>query len=64
MNDDYFKIQAERVRTIAATADPFTKKRLIALAESYDSRIGRPSRAVRALPSVEFDEKETAPGRG
>jgi hypothetical protein len=31
------------------TAAPFTKKRLLALADSYDSRIGKPSGATRAL---------------
>jgi hypothetical protein len=35
--------------TIAGKADPFTKKRLLALADSYDARIGRASRATRLL---------------
>jgi hypothetical protein len=52
MNDEYFIEQSRRVRRIADQADPFTKKRLIALAESYDARLGRPSRATRQLPSV------------
>ena len=49
MNDEYFRIQAERVRSIATTADPFTKKRLLDLAERYDARLGAPSRATRQL---------------
>ena len=49
MNEDYFKEQAERVRALANNADPFTKRRLLDLAESYDARVGRPSRATREL---------------
>jgi hypothetical protein len=52
MNDEYFIEQSRRVRGLAEMADPFTKKRLLALAESYDARLGRPSRATRQLPSV------------
>jgi len=60
MNEEYFKEQSRRVRKIAETADPFTKKRLLALAESYDIRLGRPSRATRQLQLVQIDvEKRT-----
>ena len=52
MNDEYFIEQSRRVRGLADEADPFTKKRLLALAESYDARLGRPSRATRQLPSI------------
>jgi hypothetical protein len=52
MNDKYFTEQARRVRSMAASADPFTKKRLLALAETYDAKLGRPSRASRQLPLV------------
>jgi hypothetical protein len=50
MNDEYFSEQSRRVRSIADKADPFTKKRLLVLAESYDARLGRPS--TRQLPSI------------
>jgi len=60
MNDAYFKEQSRRVRAIADKADPFTKKRLLALAESYDARIGRPSRAVRQLPFTAIDTETPA----
>jgi hypothetical protein len=60
MNDAYFKEQSLRVRAIADKADPFTKKRLLALAESYDARIGRPSRATRQLPFVAIDNDKPA----
>jgi len=49
MNDEYFKQQAARVRALADKADPFTRKRLLDLAERYDARLGRPSRATRQL---------------
>jgi hypothetical protein len=52
MNEDYFKQQAERVRAIADKADPFTKRRLLDLADAYDVRLGKPSRAVRELKST------------
>jgi hypothetical protein len=52
MNDEYFIEQSRRVRGLAEKADPFTKKRLLALAESYDARLGRPSRATRQLPPI------------
>jgi len=63
MNDAYFKEQSLRVRAIADKADPFTKKRLLALAESYDARIGRPSRALRQLPFVAIDSETPADRR-
>ena len=46
MNDDYYKQQAARVRSIASLADPFTKKRLLALAEQYDAAKPSPRRSV------------------
>lgn len=55
MNEEYYKEQSRRVRSIAENADPFTKKRLLALAESYDIRLGRPSRATRQLQLVPLD---------
>ena len=54
MNDAYFKEHAARVRDIASLADPFTKKRLLALAEKYDP--AEPSRAT-PLPSVPITSK-------
>jgi hypothetical protein len=49
MHDEYLRQQAKRVRDIASFADHFTKKRLLALAQKYDS--GRPGRRT-PLPSV------------
>lgn len=36
-------------------SDAFTKKRLLALAEAYDAKLGRPSIASRQLPLVSID---------
>ena len=60
MNDEYFIEQ--RVRKLAEMADPFTKKRLLALAESYDARLARPSRATRQLPSVAISNQPHSDG--
>jgi hypothetical protein len=54
MNDAYFKKHAERVRNIATLADPFTKKRLLALAEKYDA--AKPLRST-PLPTVAIISK-------
>jgi hypothetical protein len=65
MNDAYFKEQAARVRNIASLADPFTKKRLLALAERYEST--KPSRRT-PLPSLSVlqqgDEESGSSGNG
>ena len=65
MNDDDFKQQAERVRAMADKADPFTKKRLLDLAERYDAKLGRPSRATRQLrlPDVTDHSEADTPTR-
>jgi hypothetical protein len=57
MNDEYLRERALVVRTIADKADPFTKKRLLALADKYDARSGAPSRTVRQLPSVSISSE-------
>jgi hypothetical protein len=52
---EYLKEQAERCRRLATQADPFTEKRLLALAAEYEDRIAemekgyRPSAASKNL---------------
>jgi hypothetical protein len=58
MDEEYFKEQSRRVRTIAENADPFTKRRLLVLAECYDSRLGRRSRATHQLQLLAIDNKK------
>ena len=60
MNEDYFKEQAARLRTIASKADPFTKRRLLDLAERYDGR--KSARQPTPLPSVDLDNKRHSKG--
>ena len=45
MNEDFYKVQAQRARDLAHKADPFTKKRLLDLADKYDAKVGKPTRA-------------------
>jgi hypothetical protein len=49
MDSSFLKEQATRCRDLAEKADQFTKRRLLDLAEKYEDRLGRPSRAVRSL---------------
>jgi hypothetical protein len=53
MDESFLKSQADRCRSLAQNADPFIKKRLLDLAEKYDNRLGRPSRAVLSLKDPE-----------
>jgi hypothetical protein len=49
MDNSFLKEQADRCRRLAENADKFTKRRLLDLAEKYDDRLSRPSRATRSL---------------
>jgi hypothetical protein len=61
MNDRYFKEQAARVRNIASFADPFTKKRLLDLAERYDTKSPRPPTPLpRVTPGEKPDSGDAA----
>jgi hypothetical protein len=61
MNEDYFKEQAARLRTMAGMADPFTKRRLLDLAEKYDRR--KSVRRPPPLPSVTIDHQQHSDDR-
>jgi hypothetical protein len=49
MDSSFLKEQADRCRRLAENADPFTRRRLLDLAEKYEDRLDRPSRASRTL---------------
>jgi hypothetical protein len=49
VENSFLKEQADRCRRLAENADQFTKRRLLDLAEKYEDKLGRPSRASRAL---------------
>ena len=53
MDESFLKSQADRCRSLAEKADPFIKRRLLDLAAQYDTRLGRPSRAVLSLKDPE-----------
>ena len=49
MDDDFYKQHAQRVRDLADKADPFTRKRLLDLADKYDAK------DQQAEPGIEDD---------
>jgi hypothetical protein len=49
MDEEFYRQQAQRARDLAGKADPFTRKRLLDLAERYDANGGKPSRASRII---------------
>jgi hypothetical protein len=60
MNEDDLKLQAERVRALAAIADPFIRKRLLDLGRRYDERLrGKswPHVTLANLPEQRVPEK-------
>jgi hypothetical protein len=46
---EFAEERAKVIRSMASTADPFTKLRLLALAQRYEIQPGKPSRAVREI---------------
>lgn len=49
MDQEFYRQQAQRVRDLAEKADPFARKRLLALDDRYDAKSGSPSRASRMI---------------
>jgi hypothetical protein len=47
--DEFIDERAKLVRLLAESADPFTKIRLLKLADHYDSRLRPPAKVVRQL---------------
>jgi hypothetical protein len=56
MDEGFMKERARYIRNLAEKADPFVKRRLLDLAVSYESRLGRPSQATVSLPSNQPSE--------
>ena len=46
---EFIEERAKVIRSMASTADPFAKLRLLALAQKYESQLGKPSRAAREI---------------
>jgi hypothetical protein len=49
MDDEYYTKRVRQIRDLAEKADPFIRRRLLDLAERYENKIGKPSRAATAL---------------
>jgi hypothetical protein len=49
METSFLKEQANRCRSLAESADPFIKRRLLDLAASYDLRFGLSSKPPRTF---------------
>lgn len=59
MNEEFFKNRARAVRDIADKADPFTRKRLLELADKYENR---PRPRQTPLPSISAIQKSRKTG--
>ena len=58
--NEFLEERLRLVRSLAEKADPFTKKRLLALADSYADRIGATlSKATRELKQVDLSSRPT-----
>ncbi|MGY3549473.1 hypothetical protein ACVWZ4_004839 [Bradyrhizobium sp. USDA 4472] len=56
MDEDFIKERAQDIRELAAKADPFTRKRLLDLADTYERRL-RP--APHAAPRLAARHSQT-----
>lgn len=48
MDEDFCREQAQRIGALAERADPFTKRRLLALVGRYDPKVSAPSRSSKS----------------
>jgi hypothetical protein len=63
MRKDDLKEMANRCRLMAGTADKFTKRRLLDLAEKYEARIEDRPRPAIALTAATIAALKTLPSR-
>ncbi|MGZ3320325.1 MAG: hypothetical protein ACXU9C_05015 [Xanthobacteraceae bacterium] len=47
MDEDFCREQAQRVRALAERADPFTRRRLLAVVSRYNTNVGGPPRDLK-----------------
>lgn len=57
MKQEDLKVMAERCRSLAKTADAFTKKRLLDLALKYEASVEGRSLASKRLSSIEVNSQ-------
>jgi hypothetical protein len=58
---EFLEERLRLVRSLAEKADPFTKKRLLELADSYEGRIGMTSKATRQLRQIDLSVAKSRP---
>lgn len=69
LEQEFYRAMAHRVRELAGRADPFVRRRLLALAQRYEAKGGKPSpvspSSERPLPPLRLVPPATAiPGSG
>ena len=60
MDDEFCRQRARHIRNLAEQADPFIKKRLLALAQSYEARMFAPPKATMELKRPASQEGSSA----
>jgi len=58
---EFLEERLRLVRSLAEKADPFTKRRLLELADSYEGRIGLTSKASRQLRQIDLSAAPSKP---
>jgi len=58
---EFLEERLRLVRSLAQKADPFTKRRLLELADSYEGRIGLTSKASRQLRQIDLSSATRKP---
>jgi hypothetical protein len=58
---EFLEERLRLVRSLAQKADPFTKTRLLELADSYEGRIGLTSKASRLLRQIDLSAAPSKP---
>ncbi|MCK1351382.1 hypothetical protein IVB56_09715 [Bradyrhizobium sp. CW7] len=66
MEQEFYRGLAQRVRALAETADPFTRRRLLDLAKRYDAKgeLLRSGAAERPLPVPRITPPAVSTGPG
>jgi hypothetical protein len=58
---EFLEERLRLVRALAEKADPFTKRRLLELADRYEGRIGMTSKATRQLRQIDLSVAKSRP---
>jgi len=58
---EFLEERLRLVKLLAEKADPFTRRRLLELADSYEGRIGLTSKASRLLRQIDLSAAPSKP---